>query len=499
MNHRGLRSKDMDLPEVEDELNDFSVVEESGESSSVGAGSLESFDVQRQVVNSWFHLSNGNSIELPWEQGYWKSFFSNEYQGTDFLSGTFKRPVPVPNVDRCGVVEPEPKRVKPSLKVAESWVDVIKNAEEETWQEHKEAVRQCALKRWCEILKHLPKGLSLVRDLLSFTEVGQQLRFIQDLLANRAPDTMLKRANSFQRLLSLAATEGIAFPPSQLELYKLLCLERDEGAPTSRLQSFMEALRFGQHVLGLRELDDLTTSRICNSVCKKKLTCERKQAAPFRVSELQRLHKILNDWTRDRWDRLMCGMILLATYSRSRWSDLQHGQRLIRDYDHMGQLAFLEVHSFEFKTRNSSAFRGTFLPSIAPSVGVTNENWAEVWMGLRDDMQLDDALDFPPMPAPKADGQPRARPVDTEEMGRWLKLLLGEQQGSQGCPTRQLTSHSCKCSCLSYLSKWGATWEDRAVLGGHCTTSSSVVVYSRDAMARPLLILEQMLQQIRTG
>ena len=111
----------MEIPEVEAELDDFSVVEESGESSVVGASSLESFDVQRQVENSWFHLSNGNSIELPWEQGYWKSFFSNEYQGTDILSGVFKRPVPVPNVERCGVVEPEPKRVKPSLKVAESW------------------------------------------------------------------------------------------------------------------------------------------------------------------------------------------------------------------------------------------------------------------------------------------------------------------------------------------------------------------------------------------
>ena len=259
----------------------------------------------------------------------------------------------------------------------------------------------------------------------------------------------------------------------------------------------MEALRFGQHVLGLQEIHALTASRICNSICKKRLTCERKQASPFTVEELRILHHLLNDQTRDKWDRLMAGMILMTTYSRSRWSDLQHGQRLIRDRDQFGHLAFLEVHSFEFKTRNSSAFRGTFLPAIAPAVGVTHDNWGEVWLDLRDEMMLEDSLDFPLMPAPKEDSQPSLRPVDTSEMGRWLKLLLGLTTEDINSMDRRLSSHSCKCTCLSYLSKFGASWDDRAVLGGHCMAHSSVMVYSRDAMSRPLLVLEGVLQKIR--
>ncbi len=220
------------------------------------------------------------------------------------------------------------KKLKSRVKEIGSWVDIIKNVEEETWQEQTEAVRQCALKRWCEILKHLPNNFAVVQDLLTLPDVGLQLRFVQDLLASRAPQTMLKRANSFQ-LLSVLAVAGITFPPKRMQLYQVMCAERDGGAPASRLQSFMESLRFGQYVLGLKELDDLTSSPICNSVCKKFMDHGRKQASPFKVSELVLFHQILEDVTRDRWDRLMSGMILLATYSRSMWSDIQHGHRLV--------------------------------------------------------------------------------------------------------------------------------------------------------------------------
>ena len=111
----------------------------------------------------------------------------------------FKRPVPVSYSSQSDSQEAVVKRLKPHAKTVESWSDIIKNVEEETWQEHKEAIRQCALKRWLEILRHLPRTFSLVSDLHSFKEVGRQLRFLQDLLSNRSPETMLKRANSFPK------------------------------------------------------------------------------------------------------------------------------------------------------------------------------------------------------------------------------------------------------------------------------------------------------------
>ncbi len=98
------------------------------------------------------------------------------------------------------------------------------------------------------------------------------------------------------------------------------------------------------------------------------------------------------------------------------------------------------------------------------------------------------------MPAPRADGEPSSRPDSTDEMCAWAKWLFGIPDEDV---SRQITSHSCKCSCLSYLSLFGASWLNFAMLGGHCGMNTSVVTYSRDAMARPLMVLESMVLQIR--
>lgn len=74
----------------------------------------------------------------------------------------------------------------------------------------------------------------------------------------------------------------------------------------------MEVLRFRQFVLGQLELNDLASSPICNSVCKKFHEHGRKQASPFKVSELEVLHQVLSDVSQDRWGRLMAGMIFLT-------------------------------------------------------------------------------------------------------------------------------------------------------------------------------------------
>ena len=116
---------------------------------------------------------------------------------------------------------------------------------------------------------------------------------IQDLVTDRAPDTLVKRANSFQRCLTLLEQNKKKFPPSRMEMYHSLSKERSLGAPASRLQGIMESLRFAEHILGLKELNEITTSPLCNGVCKKFEGGEKRQASPFLVSELRELHRIL--------------------------------------------------------------------------------------------------------------------------------------------------------------------------------------------------------------
>ena len=62
---------------------------------------------------------------------------------------------------------------------------------------------------------------------------------------------------------------------------------------------------------------------------------------------------------------------------------------------------------------------------------------------------------------------------------------------------QKLTSHSCKCTCLSFLAKRGVSIEDRLTLGYHSNKMRMALTYSRDSAARPLAILSHVLQEIR--
>ena len=46
---------------------------------------VDSGNLQRQVEDSWYQLNNGNNIDLPWEQGYWKVFFNGDFQSNQPL------------------------------------------------------------------------------------------------------------------------------------------------------------------------------------------------------------------------------------------------------------------------------------------------------------------------------------------------------------------------------------------------------------------------------
>ena len=89
------------------------------------------------------------------------------------------------------------------------------------------------------------------------------------------------------------------------------------------------------------------------------------------------------------------------------------------------------------------------------------------------------------------------RPLSSEEMKHWTSILLQSVQvETEG---RRLTSHSCKCTLLSWCSKRGLPWEDRLVLGGHTSAVRSALVYARDGLGRPLRMLEKLLLEVRLG
>ena len=85
--------------------------------------------------------------------------------------------------------------------------------------------------------------------------------------------------------------------------------------------------------------------------------------------------------------------------------------------------------------------------------------------------------------------------MSSKEASKWLNAILAKLDG----PVENISSHSLKCTTLSWLAKAGANENHRLVLGHHSSGKGSLEVYSRDLLAAPLRTLEEILRQIRVG
>ena len=456
---------------------------------------LESFDFLACLEFSLSELPT-EEILMPWEQGVWKDLFKPNSAITE-PALLFRRPVFRMNraVEEPSL-EPDAKRSKPVVRLVSGWADIIKSGEDICWQDQKEAKMQTALKRWLDVTLRFPDTIELKVMLQQQLNVQAQLRMIRNILWRKAPGTLLKRVNSLCRYMSFLGDDGIPFPGSEDHLYKFMVSQQLQNVASTRLSGVMEALRFVEHVLGVTELRALTASKRCIGAAATKCSGPRRQASPFTVQELCTLHGIVMDESRNIWDRIFSGSVLVAVYSRSRWNDLQHSTNMIQDRDTAGQLIFLEFIIDEHKCVGSSVFRNSHLHAVAPCLGVVDDAWAERWLACRSSMELV-VGQSPVMPAPNISGAPTSRPLSTPEMKLWVRQLL--ETGGHILNSRRITSHSCKTSILSYCAKFGIEWTDRMVLGGHVSHLKSVIIYSRDSLALPLQKMANMLKAIREG
>ena len=192
----------------------------------------------------------------------------------------------------------------------------------------------------------------------------------------------------------------------------------------------------------------------------------------------------------------MAGAFLCCLYTRSRWSDFQHSNVLTTDPNDYAP-HFLELSIVDFKTKSANAWRGGLLAAVAPAVGVVDENWVVIWRRVREEIKAPLSGGFPDMPAPDMAGRATVRPLSTKEASGWVRLLLART--GQEPNGRRVSSHSAKATMLSFLAKYGAEISVREILGAHVSHLKSVIRYSRDALAGPLRVLEQMLADVRTG
>jgi hypothetical protein len=200
----------------------------------------------------------------------------------------------------------------------------------------------------------------------------------------------------------------------------------------------------------------------------------------------------------DTTDRLVAGGLLALLYARSRCRDGQLARALVTDFAEDALGGYLELQSSEVKTATSVAKRRRLLPMVAPVLSLTAYNWAEVWLRLRHENGLNLADGFPVLPCISKSGF-KPSPMSSEHVGAWLRELL-IQGGALVDEVSGMTSHSLKCTLLSWSAKYGLPLDIRRFLGHHTKSDDgSLLIYGRDNAAAPLRRLEEVLRAVRMG
>ena len=104
--------------------------------------------------------------------------------------------------------------------------------------------------------------------------------------------------------------------------------------------------------------------------------------------------------------------------------------------------------------------------------------------------------ELPLLPQPAGNGWRRV-PMTASMGGDWLRKIL-VALGFDHNQVKDIGTHSCKATCLSWMSKAGIDIASRRLLGYHVDPSTKTcLVYSRDAASGPLRELDKVIGWIR--
>ena len=446
----------------------------------------------------------------PWEMGPMSQLFSNS-QGIAALPKGLSAAARTWRVQpsmELGKQEVVVKKKQARQPMVPSFLHVVCNVKDVDFLENRKASMKIAVDKFCKLILMNPAGFELGSHLAQ--PAGSQslereiLEWLEAAFAMKAPNTVNKRANA----LLLYATfvhdygSGKPFPISAGEVVKYFQLLKESGRYVSRATSLREALRFSHYTVGLKgslsACDDVRTKALADAMLVE--GSEWCPADPLTVLEVRIFHAILEDESQPDLDRLAASCTLMMIYGRCRASDLCHIQRIIYDFSEAGDgTGYVELQTKFHKTARRSGQRAKLLPIVAPSVGIDGKPWALRMKDLREKLGLpDDKENFPFWPAPLEIQDEKVvwsqRPLMSTEVTRWLLMALDIPESSK----RQVSSHSCKATCLSWMSKIGASKEVRDILGRHVSSLEGAgPLYARDLLSSPLRKLDETIDLIR--
>ena len=470
----------------------------SAQSSSAIAG--PAMVNSAKAFASVFQQLPGHGFKQVWEDGVWGQIFGDDdpmklwgLQGPEA-----KRPVPPEGIriDQTQPSEEEP-RIKRSRSeiVGPLFKSAVSRRTVQDWKTERSKELAEALHLWASLLSGWSDVGGVIGQFRGCASKSDAADMVADFTRGKAPSTLRKRARSMLHLMEWLRADSRSMPCSESDFYEYLKVQKVSKAPLSRLKSALESIRFCRHTFSVDSLDEICRSRRCRGVCMSDTVRPAEQSAPLRVDELRVLHNLLEGDS--KWDAVAAGACLLATYARARWSDLMHTEDWSVDLDRDMSSAYLECRVVVHKTMGATNNRHKLLPLVAPSPGIVEGDWISQWFKARASLGIKPPPEHPVMPAPSEAGEPTERPVDTSEISKWLQGLL--RLKTEDLSSRKVTSHSMKCTMLSYCAKYGVPTLDRLILGYHTGNASMAITYARDATAPQMRILDEVLEAIRDG
>ena len=379
---------------------------------------------------------------------------------------------------------------------ADAGLKLMRKTDEHLWELHITFDRKAAYKKWTTLVLDDPMAWSVSRpragqDYISFLRQGIG-ESIKDCLGVKATGTLHNRVNPLIRYAQFARESGVR-PFPILEDVAYAFLKQADSAPTFP-RSFVTSVAFAKHILGLLGADNVLDSCRIKGFAAMHYTKKRKlvQRPPLTVAQISHLEWCVVDTNRTIYDRVAAGFFLMLVYGRLRFSDAQSITAMELEIPQGAKDGYLECSAERCKTATTLEKRTRFLPVVITTKAFTEAGWVVNWLEVRAQAQLELGKGIPLLPNPAAGGGWSKVPISCEIAGDWLRALLKDVPSPK--KGVRIATHSCKSSMLSMCAKYGMEPSARRMLGYHSAgRDRSMLVYSRDAMAWPVRLLEDMI------
>ena len=370
-----------------------------------------------------------------------------------------------------------------------------------SWEQQLNSQRIAAIRKWVRIILTAAAAFDLGRRLEKGAPLGGSIAAgLKHVFSGKATGTLHNRAGPILRYIQWCNNNAvIPFPVFERNVYNFMVEVGNSAAPTF-LRSFLVSLTFCNFILGLTGSDDAIASQRVQGCARESYLMKRKlqQRPPLSVAQVKALEQYVSSMMGTPRDVYAAGCFLLCIYMRARFSDMQHMTDIVVDevVNEGNTAGYIEAKVTRSKSAYTTERKTMFLPMAAPLIGVGGKDWIKQWQQARMLSSVPRGEELPLLPQPAGNGWLRV-PMTASMGGDWLRKIL-VALGFDHNQVKDIGTHSCKATCLSWMSKAGIDIASRRLLGYHVDPSTKTcLVYSRDAASGPLRELDKVIGWIR--